>query len=113
MSGWTPEDRLLAQTLRGRIIQTMHASTGGRSAGGMAADFLHAWVCGSPRDPGYVTPAQFAQHLQYLADGGYLGRTEVTDPLEPEPKVFYRLLPAGVNLFEGTISADPGVRFQR
>lgn len=112
MSGWTPEHRLLAQTLRGRIIRVMHASEGGRSAGGLAPDFLHAFVCRDPRDPEYVRPDEFAQHLQYLADGGYVDRVEVTDPLEPT-RTFWRLLRKGVDLYEGSIPADPGVRIER
>lgn len=110
MSGFTPLDRDAQRLIRGRIIATLYV---GFHQDWLSQELLHTRVCGGPRDPDYKRPLEFAGFLTYLEEAGYVNRREENDPLVDEPRTFFRLSKAGVDLYEGVRAADPGVEIRR
>lgn len=62
----------------------------------------------------YHKTSDIATSLEYLADKGYILKKEHSHPfMEQELVQWYKLAPAGVDLVEGNIGADPGVLIPR
>jgi hypothetical protein len=100
---------------RGRILQSLSQEYGRMPV--MVATLLGALdALGYP-----MTPESMQFSLTYLADQGYVVvvragdtpgyRRDRANAVLPEAIVTARLLPRGLQLIDGAIAADPGVRF--
>jgi hypothetical protein len=62
----------------------------------------------------YHKTGDIATSLEYLVDKGYILKKEHPHPfMEQELVRWYKLTPAGVDLVEGNIPADPGILVPR
>ena len=52
--------------------------------------------------------------LEYLSDKKYLLKKEVAHPYTEKEKIcWYKILPEGIDLFDGNITQDPGIVIPR
>ena len=96
-------ERVLSRDVRGRILRILEINYPFKAGDHLIADIL--------QDAQYsIAPQLVAGHLTYLEEKGYI-ETETVEAKElGMTRVLAKLTPKGVDLLDGNIPADPGVR---